>query len=84
MDWSKGRKQDGIRMMFGGVVLVGIGITQAIFGWIGESTYFRILYPVICFFVGTFCIWWGYQVVRPKKVDPMIEDSQPSRSLDKS
>lgn len=43
-----GLKYSGLKFILGGLVLAGLGISQAISGWIGSGVFYRIIYPCLC------------------------------------
>jgi hypothetical protein len=49
--------------------LLGIGISQAATGWIGDGVYQRWIYPILCFLMAIVCIWIGYQAIAPPSYD---------------
>ena len=70
-------KVTGLRFLLGGVVLTGIGISQAATGWIGDGVYQRWVYPILCFIMAVVCAWIGYQAIAPP-ADDVTDDCAPS------
>ncbi|RCS52840.1 hypothetical protein DTL42_08385 [Bremerella cremea] len=51
------------KWFLGGFVLVGVGITQAIYGWIGEAMWMRALYGVVCPLLGILISLIGFAIL---------------------
>jgi hypothetical protein len=66
-------KYFGFRFLLAGPVLIAIGISQAVFGWIGNSTYQRAIYPILCCIMGSFCLWYWYQTFYKPDADTTDE-----------
>ncbi|PQO26982.1 hypothetical protein [Blastopirellula marina] len=51
------------KWFLGGFVLIGVGVTQAIYGWIGEAMWMRALYGVVCPLLGILISLIGYAIL---------------------
>lgn len=77
---SLGMKYQAVRWSLGGIIVVGIAITQAIFGWVGDGIYFRIVYPVLLLAGSSLFFWvgyraWNYSEATPAKEKPTVDTS---------
>ena len=45
------------KLLLSGVLMAGIGISQAIFGWIGKGFVYRVLYPIPLVVFGMVLAW---------------------------
>lgn len=48
-------KVASFRFMLAFPVLIAIGLSQAIWGWMGDGTYKRVLYPILCCAMAIVC-----------------------------
>lgn len=49
----------GLKFVLAGILAIGIGISQAIYGWVGSGMYYRILYPALCIPIGLLVLCIG-------------------------
>lgn len=54
-------KYQAVRWFLGGVLVIGISVTQAVFGWVGDGVYYRWVYPVLLLVGSSVFFWVGYQ-----------------------
>jgi hypothetical protein len=50
----------GLRALLGGLVIVGIGISEAVTGWIASGTGTRIFYLIACGLIGGLFVVAGF------------------------
>jgi hypothetical protein len=85
---SFGMKYQAVRWGIGGLVVIGIAVTQAIFGWVGDSLYFRIVYPVLLlagsafFFLVSYGAW-NYEKATGADLQPTRDFGDQSPSKDR-
>ena len=48
-----------VKLLLGGLLIAGIGISQAIFGWVGQGFVYRVLYPIPLVGLGLVLAWLG-------------------------
>jgi len=46
-----------VKTFFLGLMLVGVGVSQAAFGWIGNGFLYRVLYPIPLIGFGALILW---------------------------
>ncbi len=84
-----GTKVAGLKFMLAGIVVIALGVTQAIYGWVGTGMFYRILYPAVCIPMGLLVGTIGFLAFMVKDEDEPTSDtaqepspgSQPARSL---
>lgn len=50
----------GLKWLVGSPIMISLGISQGVTGWIGESLWMRIIYPLILVPLGLLLGWLGY------------------------
>lgn len=70
-------KHQAVRWSLGGAMVIGIAITQVVFGWVGDGVYFRVVYPVLLLASSALFFWVGYRAWNYAESAP-IEWESPS------
>ena len=62
-----------LKLLVGGLVIAGIGVTQALFGWVGGGFVFRVLYPIPLILFGGLMVWGSVVLSSPLSSGPVDE-----------
>ncbi|TWT77652.1 hypothetical protein Pla123a_14480 [Posidoniimonas polymericola] len=57
-------KIDSIRWHAGGVFVIGIAVTQTLYGWVGKGFFWMHVYPAMLFVSSFFFFWVGIRAWR--------------------
>jgi hypothetical protein len=41
-------------------MVIGLAVSQAIYGWVGDGVFFRVVYPALLLAGSTLMLWVGY------------------------
>ena len=65
-----------LKLLAGGFVIAGIGVTQAIFGWVGTGFVYRFLYPIPLIVFGGLMVWSGFALQVEAGLPPEDPDTE--------